>query len=66
MLISHSLAVVADAAAQVLLVHEGRHREGPAGEILSEAVLRDLYGVEVRVRTEGGRRMIAAFPGRTA
>ncbi len=65
MLVSHSLAVVADAASQVLLLREGRHREGPASEILSEAVLRDLYGVEVRVRTEDGRRTIAAFP-RTA
>lgn len=64
MLISHSLAVVADAAAQVLLFHEGRHREGPADEILSEEVLRDLYGVEVRVARAGGRRMIAAFPVR--
>ncbi len=64
MFISHSLAVVADAAAQVLLFHEGRHREGPAEEILSEAVLRDLYGVEVRVARVAGRRMIAAFPGK--
>ncbi len=64
MLISHSLAVVADAAAQVLLFHEGRHREGPSDEILSEEVLRELYGVEVRVARAGGRRMIAAFPAR--
>ena len=63
MLISHSLAVVADAAAQVLLFHEGRHREGPADEILSEKVLRDLYGVEVSVGRVGGCRVIAAAPG---
>jgi ABC-type Mn2+/Zn2+ transport system ATPase subunit len=62
--ISHSLALVADAAAQVLLFHEGRHREGPSEEILSEGVLRDLYGVEVHVARVAGRRVIAAFPGR--
>lgn len=64
MLISHSLAVVADAADKVLLFHEGRHREGPADEILSEGVLRDLYGVDVRVGRVGERRVIAASPER--
>ena len=57
------LAVVANEATQVLLIHEGRHREGPVDSILVPAVLEPLYGIPVRVDVVGGRRVVSGLPG---
>lgn len=62
-LVSHSLAAVAGEATRVLLLHGGRHREGPVEEVLVPEVLADLYGIPVRVEAVGGRRRVTGLPG---
>jgi len=64
LLVTHGLAVVANEATHVLLIHEGRHREGPVDSILVPAVLEPLYGIPVRVDVVGGRRVVTGLPGR--
>ena len=66
LLVSHSLAAVAEEATHALLLHGGRHREGPVEEVLTPETLTALYGVPVRVDRVGGRRVIAAEPGGAA
>ena len=66
LLVSHSLATVADEATQVLLLHEGRHREGPVDAILTPEALGALYGIPVRVDRVAGRRVITGLPGEGA
>lgn len=62
--VTHALANVANEATHVLLIHGGRHREGPVGEILRPEVLEPLYGIPVRVDEVEGRRHVAGLPGR--
>ena len=66
LLVTHSLAAVADEATQVLLLHAGRHREGPVDSILAPEVLGPLYGIPVRVDRVAGRRVITGLPGEGA
>jgi ABC-type Mn2+/Zn2+ transport system ATPase subunit len=66
LLVTHALANVADEATQVLLIHGGRHREGPVEEILRPEVLEPLYGIPVRVDEVAGRRVVTGLPRRTA
>lgn len=66
LLVSHSLALVANEATQVLLLHEGRHREGPAESILTGPVLSALYEIPVRVEEVAGRRVVVGLPGEAA
>ena len=53
---------MANEATHVLLIHEGRHREGPVDSILVPAVLEPLYGIPVRVDAVGGRRHVTGLP----
>jgi ABC-type cobalamin/Fe3+-siderophores transport system ATPase subunit len=62
LLVTHALANVANEATQVLLIHEGRHREGPVASILVPEVLGPLYGIPVRVDEVGGRRHVTGLP----
>jgi ABC-type Mn2+/Zn2+ transport system ATPase subunit len=63
LLVSHTLALVANEATQVLLFHEGRHREGPVEEILTGPSLSALYEIPVRVEEVAGRRVVVGLPG---
>jgi ABC-type Mn2+/Zn2+ transport system ATPase subunit len=63
LLVTHGLAAVANEATQVLLIHEGRHREGPVESVLVPEVLEPLYGIPVRVDVVGGRRLVTGLPG---
>ena len=66
LLVSHSLATVAEEATHVILLHAGRHREGPVDEVLVPEALSALYGVPVTVDRVGGRRVVRAEPGEVA
>jgi ABC-type Mn2+/Zn2+ transport system ATPase subunit len=62
LLVSHSLAAVADETTHCLLLHGGRHREGPADEVLAPEALEALYGIPVRVDRVAGRRVVTGLP----
>jgi iron complex transport system ATP-binding protein len=53
---THDLEAAASLADRVVVLHEGRiHTEGPPAQVLTEALLRDVFGVSGRVhRDEGG------------
>ncbi|GIW70882.1 MAG: manganese ABC transporter ATP-binding protein [Planctomycetota bacterium] len=57
-LVSHELETVANLVGQLALVHGGRLRAGPAGELLRSEVLSELYGCPVTVERLGGRIVI--------
>lgn len=56
--VTHRLNELANSAQRLLLLHEGQVRVGPVDELLTPAVLRALYNVEVRVEHIGGKRVI--------
>jgi ABC-type cobalamin/Fe3+-siderophores transport system ATPase subunit len=56
--VTHRLNELGNAAQRLLLLHEGTVRIGPAGEILTPAVLEQVYGVPVRVETFDGKRVV--------
>jgi ABC-type Mn2+/Zn2+ transport system ATPase subunit len=66
LLVSHTLALVANEATQVLLFHGGRHREGPVEEVLTGPALTALYGIPVRVAVAEGRRVVLGMPAAPA
>ena len=62
-LVTHSLRIVADEAEEVGLFAEGRVRFGTPGEVLSPAVLSEVYGADVRVERAGPHRVFHVTPG---
>lgn len=63
LMVSHALNEVANYVDRIALVTEGRFRIGPIGEILSEQVLSDLYGIPVEVASVNGHRIVLARRG---
>ncbi len=59
-MVSHALNEVANYVEQIALVVGGGLRIGPVDEILSEQVLREVYGIPVEVSASGGHRMVIA------
>ncbi len=60
-LVSHDLSLVSRRASRILALHEGRHLEGSADDVLTDERLSQLYGYPMRVVAAGGRR--AVVPG---
>ena len=58
--VSHDLNAVAAIATRLVLLHEGRVREGDAASILSPEVLGAVYGLDVVVGEVAGHRVVAA------
>jgi ABC-type cobalamin/Fe3+-siderophores transport system ATPase subunit len=56
--VTHRLNELGNAAQRLLLLHEGVVRIGPVEEILTPAVLEQVYGVPVRVETFDGKRVV--------
>ncbi len=56
LLVSHSLPLLGNECTSIVVLHGGRHREGPAADVLTDDGLTALFGVPVRVRSAGGRR----------
>jgi ABC-type sugar transport system ATPase subunit len=53
--VTHRLNELADSAERLLLLHEGDVRVGPVDELLTPAVLREMYGVEATVEHVAGK-----------
>jgi len=60
-LATHLLHSVAPVASQIAILHEGRLRVGPREQMLTAAVLSEVYGMPVAVEAIGGR--LAILPG---
>lgn len=58
--VSHDLNAVAAIATRLVLLHEGKVREGDAASILSSAVLGVVYGLDVVVGEVAGHRVVSA------
>ncbi len=56
--VTHRLNELADSAQRLLLLHDGQVRVGPVEELLTPAVLRQMYGVDAQVEIVGGKRVI--------
>jgi ABC-type cobalamin transport system ATPase subunit len=56
--VTHRLNELGNAAHRLLLLHEGTVRIGPAAELLTSAVLEQVYGVPVRVEQFDGKRVV--------
>jgi len=56
--VTHRLNELGNAAQRLLLLHEGTVRIGPVEELLTSAVLEQVYGVPVRVETFDGKRVV--------
>jgi ABC-type Mn2+/Zn2+ transport system ATPase subunit len=56
--VTHRLNELSSVAQRLLLLHEGQVRVGPAAEMLTGEVLREVYGVPVRVEQIDGKRVI--------
>ena len=56
--VTHRLNELADRADRLLLLHEGDVRVGPTDELLTPAVLEQMYGVRATVETVAGKRVI--------
>jgi ABC-type Mn2+/Zn2+ transport system ATPase subunit len=56
--VTHRLNELADSAQRLLLLHHGQVRVGPVEELLTPAVLRQMYGVEALVEIVAGKRVI--------
>lgn len=58
--VTHRLNELANTAQRLMLLHEGKVRIGRVEEILTAAVLREVYGVEAKVEQIDGKRVIVA------
>jgi len=56
--VTHRLNELANSARRLLLLHDGRIRVGGVDELLTPAVLREMYGVEAEVASINGKRVI--------
>jgi ABC-type cobalamin/Fe3+-siderophores transport system ATPase subunit len=56
--VTHRLNELGNAAQRLLLLHEGAVRLGPVEEILTAAVLEQVYGVRVQVEHIAGKRVV--------
>ncbi len=56
--VTHRLNELGHVAQRLLLLHEGTVRIGPVEEILTAAVLTEVYGVPVRVEQFDGKRVV--------
>jgi ABC-type Mn2+/Zn2+ transport system ATPase subunit len=59
-MVSHALNEVANYVEQIALVVANGFRIGPVDEIMSESVLREVYGIPVEVSAFGGHRVVIA------
>ncbi len=59
-MVSHALNEVANYVERIALVVRGQFRVGPVDEILTEATLRDMYGIPVEVQSFDGHRVVLA------
>jgi ABC-type cobalamin/Fe3+-siderophores transport system ATPase subunit len=60
LMVSHALNEVANYVERIALVVQGGFRVGPVGEIMTEEVLSDMYGIPVDVDTFNGHRIVVA------
>jgi ABC-type Mn2+/Zn2+ transport system ATPase subunit len=60
LMVSHALNEVANYVERIALVLNGGFRIGTVGEIMSSAVLSDVYGIPVDVDSVNGRRIVVA------
>ena len=56
--VTHRFNELADSADRLLLLHEGSVRVGPVDELLTPAVLREMYNVEAHVERVAGKRVV--------
>jgi ABC-type Mn2+/Zn2+ transport system ATPase subunit len=56
--VTHRLNELVNVADRIMLLHEGVARVGPVEALVSPAVLREVYGVETRVETVAGKRVV--------
>jgi ABC-type Mn2+/Zn2+ transport system ATPase subunit len=56
--VTHRLNELADTADRLLLLHDGDVRVGPVAELLTPAVLHEMYGVHAAVEMVAGKRVI--------
>ena len=56
--VTHRLNELSNAAQRLMLLHEGRVRIGAVDEILTEAVLQEVYGIAAHVAQVNGKRVI--------
>jgi len=56
--VTHRLNELADSADRLLLLHDGHVRVGPVDELLTPAVLREMYNVEAHVERVAGKRVV--------
>lgn len=61
--VSHDLNAVAGIATRLVLIHEGRVKEGDEESILSPDVLGAVYGLDIVVGNVGGQRVVVARGG---
>jgi ABC-type Mn2+/Zn2+ transport system ATPase subunit len=59
-MVSHALNEVANYVEQIALVVSNGFRIGPVDEIMSESVLREVYGIPVEVSAFAGHRVVIA------
>ncbi|HEY8166269.1 MAG TPA: metal ABC transporter ATP-binding protein [Gemmatimonadaceae bacterium] len=60
LMVSHALNEVANYVERIALVMNGGFRIGPVDEIMSPAVLSDMYGIPVEVDSFNGHRIVVA------
>lgn len=60
LMVSHALNEVANYVERIALVMNGGFRIGPVGEIMTQAVLSDMYGIPVDVDSFNGHRIVVA------
>jgi ABC-type Mn2+/Zn2+ transport system ATPase subunit len=63
LMVSHALNEVANYVDRIALVMNGGFRIGPVDEIMTQAVLSDMYGIPVEVDSFGGHRVVVARRG---
>jgi ABC-type Mn2+/Zn2+ transport system ATPase subunit len=56
--VTHRLNELADSAERLLLLHDGQVRVGPVEDLLTPAVLKQLYGVTAAVERVAGKRVV--------
>jgi ABC-type Mn2+/Zn2+ transport system ATPase subunit len=56
--VTHRLDELANTAQRLLLLHDGRVRVGTVAELLTPAVLKEMYGVEAIVEEVGGKLVV--------